>query len=130
LLRRNPVAQIERPTVTSMAPTELTPEAHYVLNTLVERQDSKRLTTIVALVYRTALRISEVATLRIDHCTIDQRRLRSSTQRAASPARLICITRPGGPCMPLRLVQTSLIQTGIAFAVTYSEINTQHSVVP
>jgi hypothetical protein len=55
LLRRNPVAQIERPTVTSMAPTELTPEARYVLNTLVERQDSKRLTTIVALVYRTAL---------------------------------------------------------------------------
>lgn len=73
LLRRNPVAQIERPTVTVMAPTELTPEARYVISTLVERQDSKRLAAIVALAYWAALRISEVAALRIEHCTINQR---------------------------------------------------------
>jgi site-specific recombinase XerD len=73
LLRHNPVAQIERPTVTTMAPTELTPEARYVFNTLVERQDSKRLTAIVALAYWAALRISEVATLRLGHCTVNQR---------------------------------------------------------
>ncbi len=73
LLRRNPVAQVERPTVTTMAPTELTPEARYVLNTLVERQDSKHLTAIVALAYWAALRISEVASLRIEHCAINQR---------------------------------------------------------
>jgi integrase len=72
LLRRNPVAQVERPTVTTVAPRELTPEARYVLNTLVERQESKRLTAIVALAYGAALRISEVASLRIEHCAINQ----------------------------------------------------------
>jgi site-specific recombinase XerD len=73
LLRRNPVAHIERPTVTAMAPTELTSEARYIISTLVERQDSKRLAAIVALAYWAALRISEVAALRIDHCTVNQR---------------------------------------------------------
>ena len=65
LLRRNPVAQIERPTVTALAPTELSPEARFVINTLVERSDSKRLAAIVALAYWAALRISEVATLQL-----------------------------------------------------------------
>lgn len=73
LLRRNPVAQIERPTVSTLAPTEFTPETRYVLATLVERQDSKRLTAIVALAYWAALRISEVATLPIEHCVVNQR---------------------------------------------------------
>jgi len=73
LLHRNPVAHIERPTVTALAPTELAPEARFVINTLVERSDSKRLAAIVALAYWAALRISEVATLRIDHCAVNQR---------------------------------------------------------
>lgn len=73
LLRRNPVAQITRPTVMALAPTELTPTARYVLHSLVERQNSCRLTAIVALAYWAALRISEVATLQLEHCQINQR---------------------------------------------------------
>lgn len=73
LLRRNPVAQIERPTIMTLAPTELSPDARYVLNTLVERQASQRLAAIIALAYWAALRISEIATLRLDHCSINQR---------------------------------------------------------
>ncbi len=43
LLRRNPVTQIARPTVTALAPTELSPQTRYILATLVERTDSPRL---------------------------------------------------------------------------------------
>lgn len=72
-LRRTPVAEIARPTVAALAPTELTSEARFVLATLVERQASPQLTAIVALAYWTALRISEIATLRVEHCHINQR---------------------------------------------------------
>jgi hypothetical protein len=50
LLRRNPVAQIERPTVSALSPTELTPEARYVLDTLVERQGSDHVTQVRRLI--------------------------------------------------------------------------------
>jgi len=73
LLRRNPVAHIERPTVTALAPTELSPKARFIINTLVEQSDSKRLAAIVALAYWAALRISEIATLEIDHCAVNRR---------------------------------------------------------
>lgn len=63
LLRRNPVAHVQRPTVVALAPTELTPQARYVVNTLVERQGSPCLAAIVALAYWAALRVSEVAHL-------------------------------------------------------------------
>lgn len=49
MLRRNPIAQIERPTIAALAPTELTTEARFVIQQLVARQDSKRLAAIVAI---------------------------------------------------------------------------------
>lgn len=73
LLRRNPVALIERPSVTTLSPTELSPQARYVLASLVERSDSRRLAAIIALAYWAALRISEVATLQIQQCAVNQR---------------------------------------------------------
>jgi site-specific recombinase XerD len=72
-LARNPAHAIERPTVPSLTPTELTPDQRSVLKTLVEREDSRRLAAIFALGYWAGLRISEVAALRIDHCVLNQR---------------------------------------------------------
>lgn len=72
-LLRNPAHAIERPTVPSLSPTELSPEQRSILKTLVERQDSRRLAAIFALGYWAGLRVSEVSTLRIDHCTLNQR---------------------------------------------------------
>lgn len=73
LLRRNPAAAVERPTLVALAPTELSPQARFVLASLVERQESLRLAAIIALAYWAALRISEIATLRLDDCTVNQR---------------------------------------------------------
>jgi site-specific recombinase XerD len=72
-LHRNPATAIPRPTVVALAPTELTPDQRYVLKTLVERADSLRLAAMFALGYWAGLRISEVATLQIDHCVLNQR---------------------------------------------------------
>lgn len=72
-LRRNPTTGIARPIVATMAPTELTDDQRYVLKTLVERAESPRLAAIFALGYWAGLRISEVATLRVDQCVLNQR---------------------------------------------------------
>jgi site-specific recombinase XerD len=73
LLRRNPAANLERPTVVALAPTELTPAQRFVLWQLVERAASPRLEAIVSLAYWAGLRISEIATLRVTHCDLSQR---------------------------------------------------------
>jgi len=72
-LRRNPARQLERPTVVALAPTELSGKQRFVLKSLVERLASPRLTAIFMLGYWAGLRVSEVATLRIDHCQVNQR---------------------------------------------------------
>jgi len=72
-LTRNPAHAIERPTVPSLSPTELTAEQRTILKTLVERAASLRLAAIFALGYWAGLRVSEVAALRIDHCVLNQR---------------------------------------------------------
>ncbi len=72
-LRRNPARQLERPTVVALAPTELSGKQRFVLKSLVERVDAPRLTAIFTLGYWAGLRVSEVATLRIDHCHVNQR---------------------------------------------------------
>lgn len=72
-LLRNPAYAIERPTVPTLSPTELTTDQRAILKTLVERQASRRLTAIFALGYWAGLRISEVATLHVDHCVLNQR---------------------------------------------------------
>lgn len=72
-LRRNPARQLERPTVVALAPTELSGKQRFVLKSLVERVASPRLTAIFTLGYWAGLRVSEVATLRMDHCHVNQR---------------------------------------------------------
>lgn len=47
-LRRNPARLMERPTVVAMAPTELSEKQRFVLNQLVERYATPRLTGIGA----------------------------------------------------------------------------------
>jgi site-specific recombinase XerD len=73
LLQRNPAHQIKRPTVPALSPTELAPEQRTILKNLVERQESLRVAAIFALGYWSGMRISEVATLRLDHCVLNQR---------------------------------------------------------
>jgi site-specific recombinase XerD len=73
LMSRNPALQIERPTVPAISPTELSPEQRTILKTLVERQESCRLSAIFALGYWAGMRISEVAALQVDHCELNQR---------------------------------------------------------
>jgi site-specific recombinase XerD len=72
-LASNPAHQIERPTVPAISPTELSPEQRIILKTLVERQDSRRLSAIFALGYWAGMRISEVSALQIDQCDLNQR---------------------------------------------------------
>jgi site-specific recombinase XerD len=73
LMSRNPAYQIERPTVPAISSTELSPEQRTILKTLVERQESCRLSAIFSLGYWAGMRISEVATLQVEHCEINQR---------------------------------------------------------
>ena len=73
LLQRNPAAHIQRPVVASMAPTELTEDQRYVVKTLAEQRGSKRLAAIFALAYWAGMRISEIASLRLDQCDINRR---------------------------------------------------------
>lgn len=51
VLRRNPARHITRPTVVSLAPTELSPDQRFILKSLVERADSPRMTAIFTLGY-------------------------------------------------------------------------------
>lgn len=73
LLQRNPAAQIQRPVVASLAPTELTEDQRYVVKTLVEQSSSKRMAAIFALAYWAGMRLSEVASLRLDRCEVNRR---------------------------------------------------------
>jgi site-specific recombinase XerD len=72
-LRRNPARAIPRPTVVALAPKELTQPQRFVLNTMVERFSMPRLGAIFALGYWAGLRISEIAALRLDQCSLNQR---------------------------------------------------------
>ena len=72
-LRRNPARTMERPTVVAIAPTELSDKQRFVLKTMAEQHASPRFSAIFALGYWTGLRISEIAALRLDQCTINQR---------------------------------------------------------
>jgi site-specific recombinase XerD len=72
-LRRNPARSMERPTVVAVAPTELSEDQRFVLKQLVAQQASARFAAIFALGYWAGLRISEIAQLRMDQCTINQR---------------------------------------------------------
>jgi site-specific recombinase XerD len=72
-LRRNPARSMERPTVIVVAPTELSEQQRFVLKQLVEQHTTHRFAAIFALGYWAGLRISEIATLRIDQCQINQR---------------------------------------------------------
>jgi site-specific recombinase XerD len=72
-LRRNPARSIERPTVVALAPTELSEKQRFVLKQLVEQHTTCRFEAIFALGYWAGLRISEIATLRVDQCQINQR---------------------------------------------------------
>jgi len=72
-LRRNPARSMERPTVVTVAPTELSEDQRFVLKQLVAQQASARFAAIFALGYWAGLRISETAQLRMDQCTINQR---------------------------------------------------------
>lgn len=73
LLRRNPAAHIERPTVAKVSPRELTEDQRFVLKNLVEVSDSKRLSAIFALGYWAGMRIAEIAQLKVEHCDVNQR---------------------------------------------------------
>jgi hypothetical protein len=64
---------MERPTVVAMAPTELSEKQRFVLKTMVEQHAPPRFAAIFALGYWAGLRISEIATLRLDQCIINQR---------------------------------------------------------
>ena len=72
-LRRNPARAMERPTVVAMAPTELSEKQRFVLKQLVEQHATPRFAAIFALGYWAGLRISEIATLRMDQCQVNQR---------------------------------------------------------
>ena len=72
-LRRNPARAMERPTVVAVAPTELSEKQRFVLKTMVEQHATPRFAAIFALGYWAGLRISEIAALRLDQCTINQR---------------------------------------------------------
>ncbi len=72
-LRRNPARSMERPTVVAVAPTELSEKQRFVLKQLVEQHATRRFAAIFALGYWAGLRISEITTLRIDQCQINQR---------------------------------------------------------
>lgn len=72
-LRRNPARAMERPTVVAVAPTELSEKQRFVLKTMVEQHATPRFAAIFALGYWAGLRISEIAALRVDQCSINQR---------------------------------------------------------
>ncbi len=72
-LRRFCQWAMERPTVVAMAPSELSEQQRFVLKQLVEQHATRRFTAIFALGYWAGLRISEIATVRMDQCQVNQR---------------------------------------------------------
>src|SRR5437763_13637782 len=64
---------MERPTVVAVAPTELSYKQRFVLKTMAEQHATPRFAAIFALGYWAGLRISEIAALRLDQCSINQR---------------------------------------------------------
>ncbi len=72
-MSRNPASQVVRPTVVNTAPRELTPQQRYVLKNRVEAEQSPRQSAIFVLGYWAGLRISEVAQLQLEQCTVNQR---------------------------------------------------------
>ncbi len=72
-LRRNPARAMERPTVVTVAPTELSDKQRFVLKTMLEQHATPRFAAIFALGYWAGLRISEIAALRLDQCSLNQR---------------------------------------------------------
>ncbi|OLB56646.1 MAG: hypothetical protein AUI01_06090 [Ktedonobacter sp. 13_2_20CM_2_56_8] len=72
-LRRNPARAMERPTVVAVGPTELSDKQRFVLKTMVEQHATPRFAAIFALGYWAGLRIGEIAALRLDQCSINQR---------------------------------------------------------
>jgi site-specific recombinase XerD len=72
-LRRNPARSMERPTIVAVAPTELSEKRRFALKQLVEQHATRRFAAIFALGYWAGLRISEIATLRMDQCQVNQR---------------------------------------------------------
>jgi site-specific recombinase XerD len=73
VLPNNPARQVPLPSVMQMAPRELSSEQRYALKTQVEKERSPRLSAVFALGYWTGLRISEIAELRLEDVTINQR---------------------------------------------------------
>lgn len=73
LLRRNPAAHVERPTVARVSPRELEEDQRFILKNLVEANGSKRLAAIFALGYWAGMRIAEISQLRVDDCEVNQR---------------------------------------------------------
>ena len=71
-LKGNPASQIESPAVETVS-HELTSDQRRILKRLVTQQNSPRLAAIFALSYWTGLRGSEVVSLRLKLCEIDQR---------------------------------------------------------
>ena len=59
----------------ALAPTELSEKQRFVLKQLVEQHTTRRFEAIFALgyCYWVGLRISEIATLRVDQCQVNQR---------------------------------------------------------
>jgi site-specific recombinase XerD len=73
LLQRDPTRHIERPTVATLAPRELTDAQRYALKNLVEMQGSQRLSAIFALAYWAGMRVGEIAHLQLEHCDVNRR---------------------------------------------------------
>jgi integrase/recombinase XerC len=72
LLKRNPASRIKNPNIEA-ASHELTADQRRILKRLVENHDSPRLEAIFALGYWAGLRSSEVASLRVKLCNLNQR---------------------------------------------------------
>lgn len=73
VLRRNPTRQVVVPPKTVLAPRELTEHQRYVIESLVERDDTLRGAAIFALGYWAGCRVSDIAWLRYNHTHITAR---------------------------------------------------------
>jgi hypothetical protein len=109
-LRRNPARAMERPTVVAVAPTELSEKQRFVLKQLVEQHATRRFAAIFALGYWAGLRISEIATLRIDQCQVNQRAgsITLVDAKAAKPGHWICTIWLVGPYTTISSLSTHM----------------------
>jgi hypothetical protein len=124
-LRRNPARAMERPTVVAVAPTELSEKQRFVLKTMVEQHATPRFTTIFALGYWAGLRISEIAALRLDQCTINQRAgsITLLDAKGGKPGHSICTIRPAGPSLTTSFQQNLMTMTVILRVCMSSPVN-------